>query len=79
MMVEYEYMADKRCNPPFVVRVGEDHVFRGYNPALPEKWFESKFLDALAWGGGDFSWYDDISEDEAKDYMALADKAFADR
>ena len=69
MAEKFAYMVDTRGSKPDLVRVGNDGVFRRYNPSDPKVWTESKFLDAFAWGGGDFVWYDDITEEEAKKYM----------
>lgn len=74
-MAQYEYMVKINVNGyPSVVRIGDDHVFRGYDPREPGKWYESKFLDALAWGGSDFIDYDDCTEEEALEYMKQADR-----
>ena len=73
-MDKYQYMVDKRG--PDLVRVGSDHVFRRYSPGDPKEWTESKFLDALAWGGGDWVWYDDITEEEAMQYMEQIRKSY---
>ena len=70
---EYQYMVRTDGPKPSLVRVGEDRVFRRYDPRVPGKWEGSKFLDAFAWGGGDFVWYDDIDEDEALEYMKQID------
>ena len=76
-MGKYEYLAADRGNPPRVVRVGNGEGFRGYEPRLPGKWFESVFLDAMAWGQGSFMDYDDCTEEEAMEYMKAADEKCA--
>ena len=69
-MAQYEYMVKICANgKPSLVRVGEDHVFRGYDPREPEKWVEDPRFVAFAWGGGDFINYDDCSESQAMEYM----------
>ena len=67
------YMVDTRGSKPDLVR-NINGVYERYDPRVPEKWKGSKFLDALAWGGGDFVWYDDISESKAKEYMKIIDE-----
>lgn len=69
---KYSFMVDTRFRKPDLVRAGPDG-FKRYDPRDPEKWTGSKFLDAFAWGGGDFVWYDDISEEEAAEYMKKID------
>ena len=69
----YSYMVRTDGPKPDLVRVGEDRVFRRYDPRVPEKWEGSSFLDAFAWGGGDFVWYDDIDEEAALAYMKEID------
>ena len=75
-MDHYDYMVCKRGKKPDLVRAGSDG-FKRYDPRVPEKWIGSKFLDAFAWGGGDWVWYDDISESEAKDYITQIDEYWA--
>ena len=61
------YMVDTRGQKPDLVRC-VNGVFERYDPTVPGEWKGSKFLDAFAWGGGDFVWYDDISEAKAEEY-----------
>lgn len=77
-MSDTEYMVSVRGPKPDLVRV-KDGVFERYDPRVPEKWKGSKFLDAFAWGGGDFTWYDDIGEASALEYMKKIDQYWADR
>ena len=73
-MEEYKYMVKICANgKPSLVRVGDDYVFRKYDPREPGKWHESKFLDAFAWGGSDWIDYDDCTEEEATEYMKEID------
>ena len=76
-MSKYSYMVDTRHDIPIVVRSSVESGFERYDPSSPEHWHGSKFLDAFAWGGGDFVWYDDIPEKEAMKYIAKIDKAYA--
>ncbi len=76
-MGKYQYFVDMRGNHAHVVRGGNGEGFRGYNPRLPGKWYESVFLDAMAWGQGSFMDYDDCSEEEALEYMKIADEECA--
>lgn len=78
-MERYSYMVDTRGKKPDLVRVGPDRVFERYEPNDPKEWKGSKFLDALAWGGGDFVWYDDITEEEAENYMKQIREFDADK
>jgi hypothetical protein len=66
------YMVDTRGSKPDLVR-NVNGVFERYDPGVPGKWKGSRFLDEFAWGGGDFVWYDDISEQKAREYMAEID------
>ena len=66
------YMVDTRGPKPDLVR-DDGGVFERYDPRVPGKWKGSRFLDAFAWGGGDFEWYDDISAAEAEEYMEEID------
>lgn len=70
------YMVDTRGPKPDLVR-NFNGVFERYDPRDPAKWKSSKFLDEFAWGGGDFVWYDDISEAEAKGFMKKIDDYWA--
>lgn len=72
------YMVSLRGKKPDLVRADDDG-FKRYDPRTQEKWTGSKFLDAFAWGGGDWIWYDDVSEDEAKEYMKQIDEYWASR
>ncbi len=65
----YSYMVNTRGNRPVLVRVGDDNVYEKFSARDGEKWDGSKFLDALAYGSGDWVWYDDICEEEANEYM----------
>lgn len=60
---------DTRGRKPDLVRYSKDGYER-YTPDRETEWSRSRFLDALAWGGGDFVWYDEIGEVKAKKYMA---------
>lgn len=75
-MAQYDYMVDTRGKKPDLVRAGIDG-FKRYDPRVPEKWIGSKFLDAFAWGGSDWIDYDDISEEEAKEYIKQIDEYWA--
>ena len=70
------YMVDTRGPKPDLVRCTGD-AFERYDPRTPEKWKGSKSLDAFAWGGGDFVWYDEISDAKAKEYMKEIDDFWA--
>lgn len=76
MAIKYAYMVDTRGPKPDLVRAGDDG-FKRYDPRKPEKWVGSKFLDAFAWGGSDFVWYDDITEDKVPDYMKAIEEFWA--
>lgn len=67
------YMVALRGKKPDLVRADDDG-FKRYDPRTSEKWVGSKFLDAFAWGGSDWLFYDDISENEAKNYMKEIDE-----
>ena len=75
----YHYMVDKSGNKPDLIRIGSDLVYRRYEPLEPGQWTESKFLDAMFWGGGSFMDFDDITEEEAKKYMEQIDQFFANK
>ena len=66
------YMVDTRGPKPDLVR-DDGGVFERYDPRVPGKWKGSIFLDELAWGGGDAVWFDAISAEEAREYMAEID------
>ena len=66
--MRYEYMVDTRGPIPDLVRA-RGGVFERYTPEEETEWSRSKFLDSFAWGGGDFVWYDNITEEKAKEYM----------
>ena len=70
------YMVDTRGPKPDLVR-DDRGFFERYDPRVPEKWKGSKFLDEFGWGGGDFVWYDNISEAKAKEYMRTIDEFWA--
>ncbi len=67
------YMVDTRGAKPDLVRYANG-TFERYDPRVPEKWKGSRSLDAFAWGGGDFVWFDEISEADAKEYMKKIDE-----
>lgn len=69
-------MVDTRGPKPDLAR-NVNGVFERYDPTVPGKWKTSRFLDAFAWGGGDFVWYDDIGPDKAKEYMKEIDDFMA--
>ena len=75
-MDKYVYMVSILGRKPDLVRAGSDG-FKRYDPRVPEKWIGSKFLDAFAWGGSDWIDYDDISEEEAKEYIKQIDEYWA--
>ena len=60
-------------------RFGQSRIdgFKRYDPRVSEKWIGSKFLAAFAWGGGDWLWYDDITDSAAKDYITQIDEYWA--
>lgn len=68
-MNEMEYMVDTRGKRPDLVRC-RDGIFERYNPTEPGEWTRSEFLDAMAHGGGDWVWFDDIPAEKAEEYMA---------
>lgn len=69
MSSKYEYMVDTRDEIPDVVRSSAERGFERYDPSSPDHWHGSKFLDAFAWGGDDWVYYDDISEEKAMEYI----------
>ena len=66
--MKVRYMVDTRGRKPDLVRC-INGVFERYDPTVPGEWKRSEFLDAMAHGGGDYVWFDDISEEAAKKYM----------
>lgn len=75
-MDKYVYMVSTLGRKPDLVRAGSAG-FKRYDPRVPEKWIGSKFLAAFAWGGGDWLWYDDITDFAAKDYITQIDEYWA--
>lgn len=67
------YMVNTSGRKPDLIRANKGEFLR-YDPRTPEVWERSKFLDAFAWGGSDWIDYDDISEEEAKEYMKQIDE-----
>ena len=70
----YSYMVSTEGDKPDLIRSSVQDGFQRYDPRIPEKWKGSKFLDSFAWGGGDWIWYDDVSEEKAKEYMMEIDR-----
>ena len=73
-----KYMVDKSGPKPDLVRA-ENGVFERYDPRVEGEWEGSKFLDAFAWGGGDFVWYDDIPEEDVEFYKDKIRKFWAEK
>lgn len=68
-MNEASYMVDTRGPKPDLVKY-EDGIFMRYDPHVPGEWKRSEFLDSMAHGGGDWVWFDDISDEKAEEYKA---------
>ena len=66
-MANVTYMVDKRFRKPDLVRC-KDGVYERYDPRVKGEWEGSKFLDAFAWGGDDWVYFDDIPESDVEFY-----------
>lgn len=53
---------------PVLIRFTQGQV-ETFNPEAEGEWERTPLKDAILRGGGDFVWYDDISEAEAKRFM----------
>lgn len=45
-------------------------------PSKPEEWVAMPHLEELRYGGGNFVWYDDITEEEAMQYKERIRKKY---
>ena len=73
--VKYGYSVRTDFGFPILIRYhnGEVETFR------PDGWERTPGKDSILNGGGDFVWYDDISEEEAVNYMKQIREFDADK
>lgn len=68
-MAKYSYMVNMN-NPkyPRLIRMSMTKT-EAFRPSYPGEWEESKYHDAIRYGGGPFMDYDDCTEEQAKVVM----------
>lgn len=64
----YGYSVRTDFGFPVLIRYHHGAV-ETFDPGEPGEWRRSPTKDSILYGGGDFVWYDDITEEEAKKYM----------
>ncbi len=72
--MSFGYMVDKSGPIPVLIRFQYGAVETFY-PNEPGEWKRTPLKDSILEGGGNFVWYDDISEDQVEYYMDLIRKA----
>ena len=70
----YSVRTDGRKVPVLIrYRNGEVETF---DPSVAGEWRRSPTKDSILYGGGDFVWYDDITEEEAMKYADRIREAY---
>lgn len=65
---KYGYSVRTDFKTPILIRYKYGQV-ETFDPSEPGEWRRSPTKDSILAGGGDFVWYDDITEEKAMEYM----------
>ncbi len=74
----YAVRDDRDGTIPVLIRYRNGEV-ETFNPEKPGEWFRSPLKDSILFGGGDFIWYDDITEAEVPAIQDIIRKHLASR
>lgn len=64
----YGYSVRTDFETPILIRYKYGQV-ETFDPRVPGEWRRTPGKDNILIGGGDFVWYDDITEEKAMEYM----------